>query len=122
MEADVVRELGKKALLGAAAMVLGVGGSAAFTGTALAGEDHGCGCDTSHHDSWGGWGGQDAGWSHPDADHTHGVGGNGGSGGQSNANCLIPVGVSAGVIGQGGPASQCNAVGGGGGNGGAGVG
>jgi hypothetical protein len=34
---------------------------------------------------------------------------------------LIPVGVTAGEIGQGGPVSQCNAVGGGAGNGGNGV-
>jgi hypothetical protein len=51
----------------------------------------------------------------------HGNGGNGGSGGGANANCLIPVGVTAGVIGQGGPVSQCNAGGGAGGSGGDGV-
>ncbi|HEY4004254.1 MAG TPA: hypothetical protein VGM60_03575 [Pseudonocardia sp.] len=52
---------------------------------------------------------------------TNGVGGNGGGGGKSNANCGVPVGVSAGVIGQGGDVTQCNATGGGGGNGGGGV-
>jgi hypothetical protein len=119
----MIRELAKKALLGTAALALGVGGSAMFTGTAFAGEDHGCGCDsgTGHHDSWGGWGGKDAGWSHPDADHTRGVGGSGGTGGGSNANCGVPIGVSAGVVGQGGDVAQCNAVGGAGGAGGAGV-
>ncbi|HEY1966560.1 MAG TPA: hypothetical protein VGH89_01325 [Pseudonocardia sp.] len=55
------------------------------------------------------------------ADSTVGTGGNAGSGGAANANCAIPIGVSAGVIGQGGPVSQCNASGGGGGNGGGGV-
>ena len=52
----------------------------------------------------------------------NGVGGNGGAGGKSNANCLIPIGASAGVIGQGGPVSQCNATGGAGGAAGNGVG
>ena len=119
----MLHKFGQKALLGAATLVLGAGGSAVFTGTAFAGEDHGCGCEDGggKHDSWGGWGGKDAGWSHPDADHTRGVGGNGGSGGGSDTNCAVPVGVSAGVIGQGGDVSQCNTVGGAGGNGGAGV-
>ncbi|HEY1971719.1 MAG TPA: hypothetical protein VGH89_27435 [Pseudonocardia sp.] len=52
---------------------------------------------------------------------TSGNGGSGGSGGGANANCLIPVGVTAGVIGQGGPVSQCDATGGSGGGGGNGV-
>ncbi|HZZ51040.1 MAG TPA: hypothetical protein VFE65_29455 [Pseudonocardia sp.] len=51
-----------------------------------------------------------------------GTGGGGGNGGGANANCLIPVGVTAGVIGQGGNNSQCDAVGGSGGGGGNGVG
>jgi hypothetical protein len=55
------------------------------------------------------------------ANVTSGDGGNGGSGGGANANCLIPVGVTAGVIGQGGDNKQCNATAGGGGNGGGGV-
>jgi len=33
-------------------------------------------------------------------------------------NCLIPIGASAGVLGQGGPVSQCQAGGGAGGAGG----
>jgi hypothetical protein len=53
--------------------------------------------------------------------NVHGDGGNGGGGGKANANCLIPIGVTAGVLGQGGDNSQCNASGGGGGNGGGGV-
>ena len=51
----------------------------------------------------------------------HGNGGSGGNGGHANANCAIPIGVSAGVIGQGGSEKQCNATGGGAGNGGGGV-
>jgi hypothetical protein len=51
----------------------------------------------------------------------HGEGGTGGDGGGANANCLIPIGASVGVLGQGGPVSQCNATGGAGGAGGNGV-
>lgn len=51
-----------------------------------------------------------------------GHGGSGGSGGGAKSNCAIPIGVTAGVIGQGGDVSQCNATAGGGGNGGDGVG
>ena len=50
-----------------------------------------------------------------------GTGGGGGNGGGANANCLIPVGVTAGVIGQGGNVAQCDATGGSGGGGGDGV-
>ncbi|HEY1969884.1 MAG TPA: hypothetical protein VGH89_18160 [Pseudonocardia sp.] len=53
--------------------------------------------------------------------YTHGSGGSGGNGGAANANCAIPIGVSAGVLGQGGPIKQCNATGGAAGNGGSGV-
>jgi hypothetical protein len=52
----------------------------------------------------------------------NGVGGGGGNGGGANANCLIPVGLTAGVVGQGGNVAQCNAAGGAGGGGGNGVG
>jgi hypothetical protein len=52
---------------------------------------------------------------------TAGKGGNGGSGGAANANCAVPIGISAGVLGQGGPIKQCNATGGAAGNGGSGV-
>ena len=41
-----------------------------------------------------------------------GVDGSPGSGGHANANCILPVGVTAGVVGQGGDLAQCNAVGG----------
>jgi hypothetical protein len=43
--------------------------------------------------------------------------GAGGHNGGANANCLVPVGVSAGVVGQGDDVRQCNAAGGGAGNG-----
>lgn len=54
-------------------------------------------------------------------DDVNGNGGAGGSGGKANANCLIPVGVTAGVVGQGGDNSQCNATGGAAGAGGDGI-
>jgi len=49
------------------------------------------------------------------------VGGPGGSGGSANANCLIPIGISLGILGQGGDVSQCNGTGGAGGTGGTGA-
>ncbi len=52
--------------------------------------------------------------------HDHN-GGDGGRGGKNSAQCLVPVGLSAGAVAsQGGNVSQCNANGGNGGNGGAG--
>jgi hypothetical protein len=109
-----------KAVVAAATLILGVGGSAVLAGTAFAGGTHDCGCNSpsspsgpTHHS-----GGGDS------SAHSTGVrgnGGNGGSGGGANANCLVPIGASAGVVGQGGPVSQCNAGGGAGGAGGAGI-
>jgi hypothetical protein len=56
------------------------------------------------------------------ADEFTNTGGAGGAGGQSQAQCLIPIGASVGaIIGAGGPVSQCNSVGGAGGAGGAGL-
>jgi hypothetical protein len=49
------------------------------------------------------------------------VGGAGGNGGNANANCLIPIGASVGLLGQGGNVAQCNAAGGAGGAGGTGA-
>jgi len=49
---------------------------------------------------------------------TNNVGGAGGSGGSGAAKCGVPVGITAGVIGQGGDISQCNGSGGNGGSGG----
>jgi len=51
----------------------------------------------------------------------HVAGGAGGAGGGANSNCLIPIGASIGVLGQGGPVTQCGATGGAGGSGGTGV-
>jgi hypothetical protein len=109
----MIKKIGRTALVTASAAVLAAGGSALFAGTAFAHGDDDCGCHGSseHH-------------GHHHHGSTHGVkgtGGDGGTGGASNANCLIPVGVSAGVIGQGGDTTQCNANGGSGGDGGSGV-
>jgi hypothetical protein len=41
-----------------------------------------------------------------------GVDGSHGGGGHSNANCVLPIGVSLGLVGQGGDVAQCNSVGG----------
>jgi hypothetical protein len=52
---------------------------------------------------------------------TENTGGPGGSGGPANSQCLIPIGISIGILGQGGDVSQCNATGGAGGTGGTGA-
>ncbi|HEY2202963.1 MAG TPA: hypothetical protein VGH99_00610 [Pseudonocardia sp.] len=87
------QNLVQRAAVGVAAAALAVGASALFGGTAFAG-GHG-----QHND----------------------IGGSGGNGGHANANCLVPIGASAGVVGQGGPVSQCNATGGAAGDGGTGA-
>jgi hypothetical protein len=97
----MIGKLAQKITLSATVLVLGVGGSAMFTGTALAG----CGCNGEPP-------------AHASSSGTGGNGGNGGNGGGASSQCAIPVGVSAGVIGQGGPVGQCNAGGGAGGAGG----
>jgi hypothetical protein len=56
--------------------------------------------------------------SHGTGDNT---GGNGGGGGETKVNCVLPIGLSLGLIGQGGDNSQCNATGGAGGGGGTGA-
>ncbi|MDT7608353.1 MAG: hypothetical protein QOG96_2856 [Pseudonocardiales bacterium] len=101
----MIRKLGRGALTASVMVVLTVGGSAAMAGTAFAGCDH----DGSH-DSGSGSDGS-----------TDNVGGNGGNGGAANANCGVPIGISAGVVGQGGDNSQCNATGGDGADGGTGA-
>jgi|SRR5882757_5219005 hypothetical protein len=106
MEASVIRKLSHGALTAAAVVAVAAGGSAALAGTAFAG-GHDCGCDGWH----GGWG------YHGSSDND---GGNGGNGGDATVNCVLPIGISAGVIGQGGDNSQCNATGGAGGDGGTG--
>jgi hypothetical protein len=87
------RRFGQRAVVAVAATALAAGASALFGGSALAGS-HG-----EHNNS----------------------GGDGGNGGKSNVNCVLPIGVSAGIIGQGGDNSQCQATGGGAGDGGTGA-
>jgi len=110
MEDSVIRKLSKGALTAVMAVGLATGGSAALAGTAFAG-GHDCGCDGD----WGGWDG----WGYH-GEHNN-SGGNGGNGGDANVNCVLPIGISAGIVGQGGDNSQCNATGGGGGDGGTGA-
>jgi hypothetical protein len=76
-------------------------GSTLFGGAALAGDNNGHGHDKGQ-------------------DNTEHTGGPGGSGGEANAQCLIPIGISLGIFGEGGDISQCDATGGAGGTGGAG--
>jgi hypothetical protein len=104
----------RRAAVATAATAFAAGASMLFGGVANA-DAH------DLHAGWGGWGGHDHGWNHHNNHGVRGDGGNGGNGGKANANCAVPVGVSAGVIGQGGDVSQCNANGGAGGNGGAGI-
>jgi hypothetical protein len=54
-------------------------------------------------------------------DSTEYTGGPGGPGGAANSQCLIPIGISLGILGEGGDVSQCNANGGVGGTGGPGA-
>lgn len=90
----MVHRFGKRAAVAFITGALAVGMAALFSGTALAGGHHGF----------------------DDND-----GGNGGGGGDAIANCVVPIGASVGVIGQGDDVTQCNAVGGSGGEGGDGV-
>ncbi|HEY2205946.1 MAG TPA: hypothetical protein VGH99_15850 [Pseudonocardia sp.] len=87
------RTLMRRTSVAVAAAALATGASSLFGGVALA---------TGH------------------GHHNH-EGGDGGDGGKTNANCLVPIGVSAGVVGQGDDASQCNATGGAGADGGTGA-
>jgi hypothetical protein len=87
------RRLGQRAVIAVAAAALTAGASALFGGTAFAG-------------------------SHGEHNNSGGAGGNGGA---ANSNCVIPIGVTAGVIGQGGDNSQCQATGGDAGDGGTGA-
>jgi hypothetical protein len=90
-------KLGRKTAI--AAVAFATIGSAMFGGAALAGDNGG----------------------HGGGDEVTNAGGPGGAGGDANANCLIPIGVSLGLVGQGGDVSQCNATGGAGGAGGTGA-
>jgi hypothetical protein len=89
----VTRKFSSKTAVAAAVLTLGATGSALFGGTAFAGS-HGTGVVT---------------------------GGSGGDGGKTYVNCVLPIGLSLGIIGQGGDNSQCNATGGAGGGGGTGA-
>jgi hypothetical protein len=91
----VIRKLGTKATVASAIVALGTAGSALFAGDALA-----------------------TGGGHNDVD---GTGGSGGGGGKANSNCAVPIGLSLGLVGQGGDVTQCDATGGAGGGGGNGV-
>ncbi|HEX4356535.1 MAG TPA: hypothetical protein VH141_03385 [Pseudonocardia sp.] len=104
----MIRKLGRGVAVAVATAALAVGGSAAFAGTAFA-SDHDC-CSHGHNAHHG-----------IDGDHNDYYrenGGDGGNGGKANANCVVPLGVSAGVMGQGGNNSQCNSTSGNGGGGG----
>lgn len=101
----MIRKLGRGVAVAITALALATGGSAAFAGTAFA-SDNCC----NHHGHRG-----------IDGDHNDYYrenGGDGGKGGNANANCVVPLGVSAGVMGQGGNNSQCNSSAGNGGHGG----
>jgi len=101
----MIRTIGQRVGVAAAAAVLSAGGVFAIAGTAFA-NDYG---NSEGHDGHDG---------SSDVDYGEGNGGNGGYGGNSNTNCVVPLGLSAGVIGQGGPVSQCNSTSGNGGDGG----
>jgi hypothetical protein len=87
----VIRKVGRTTAVATAVVALGAAGSALLAGSALA------------------------------TGQVSGDGGNGGGGGKANSNCAVPIGLSLGILGQGGPISQCNATGGAGGAGGGGV-
>jgi len=102
----MIRKLGRGVAVAVTALALATGGSAAFAGTAFAhehnshGDDGNDGIDGDHNDYY-----------RSNSDE-------GANGGDANANCAVPLGVSAGVMGQGGPVSQCNSSSGNGGDGG----
>lgn len=102
------RSFMRQAAVAVAATALAVGTSTLFGGVALA-------AGHNHHSN-------DHNGPTYDAGSDNNYGGRGGAGGGGRSNCLIPLGVSAGVIGQGGDDSQCNAAGGNGAAGGAGAG
>jgi len=107
-KAPVRGTLRRRATAGIAAALLATAASTLFGGAALAsGHNH------HRHDHNG-----------PtyDAGNKNDFGGRGGGGGQARANCAVPLGLSAGVIGQGGNDSQCNSQGGNAGAGGSGEG
>jgi hypothetical protein len=97
----MIKKLGRTALATAATAVLLTGSAGLFAGTALATDNDG------HH--------------HRHHHGTEGEAGTGGTGGNAASNCLIPLGISAGIVGQGGSNTQCDAHAGQGGEGGDGI-
>jgi len=79
----MVDELGRKAAVGATIVALGIAGSGVFGGLAIA-----------------------------DGAHDGDLGGGGGNGGDAGAKCVLPLGLSLGLIGDGGDQNACNADGG----------
>jgi len=102
----VKRSFMRQAAVAVSATALAVGTSTLFGGVALA-------AGHNHHS-------HDHNGPTYDAGSENDYGGRGGAGGMGRSNCLLPLGVSAGVIGQGGEDSQCNAGGGNAGAGGSG--
>ncbi|HTF47726.1 MAG TPA: hypothetical protein VK735_09785 [Pseudonocardia sp.] len=98
----MVRKISQRVVVTAAAIMLSAGGTFALAGTAFAHDSHG----------EDGQNGQDV--------EYEGNGGDGGAGGEAKSNCVVPLGLSAGVMGQGGPVSQCQTNAGHGGDGGGG--
>ena len=96
--------LARRAAVTIAAAALSVAASPLFAGVALA-SGH------NHHRN-------DHNGPTYDAGENNDAGGRGGTGGQGRANCAVPLGLSVGIIGQGGNDSQCNSQGGNGGSGG----
>lgn len=108
----MANNLWRRAALIAAATA---GASALFAGVALADQADDDAAYNYAHDSWR--------YTHDDAHALHhDAGGMGGTGGRANATCAAPLGVSAGVFGQGDPVDECNVQSGAGGKGGTGVG
>ena len=116
----IIRKIGQRAAITAAATVLAAGGAIAFAGPAFADIGHDC-CNSRGHDGHRGHHGHH-GHDGRHVDDHRSNGGDGGNGGHANANCLLPLGLSAGILGQGGPISQCNSTSGSGGDAGDGAG
>jgi len=108
----MIRKIGHGVVVAAVATVLAAGGTVALAGIALADDHNDCHCNSRGHDGHDGYRGS------RDVDYYDSSGGDGANGGNSNANCAAPLGVSAGLLGQGAPVSQCNSTSGDGGTGG----
>jgi hypothetical protein len=84
----MVDEIGRRAAVGATIVALGIVGSGVFGGLAIA-----------------------------DGAHNGEVGGGGGNGGEARARCVLPLGLSLGLIGNVGDQNACDTAGGDGGSG-----